>query len=108
MELMGTGPSQKLSKTEFRIAYRIKREFPMRACVFLTAQKAMDEAHRHAFELLNPYNHLGYFPAVKGWVGVSRHEEARPIDAGGTYPHGAVSSVEHRSCMLRLSSCAAQ
>lgn len=73
MGLMGAGALQKLNKTEFRIAYRIKQEFPMCARVFLTAQKPLDEVHRHAFELLNPYNHLGYFPAVKGWVGVSRH-----------------------------------
>lgn len=45
----------------------------MCARIFLTAQKPLDEARRHAFALLNPYNHLGYFPAVKGWVGVSRH-----------------------------------
>lgn len=45
----------------------------MCARIFLTAQKPLDEARRHTFALLNPCNHLGYFPAVKGWVGVSRH-----------------------------------
>lgn len=79
----------------------------MCACVFLTARKPLDEVHRHAFELQNPCNHLGCFPAVKRWAGVSRHREAGPIDAGGIHPHGAAGSAERCSCGLRLSSCAA-
>lgn len=79
----------------------------MRFCIFLSAQKPLDEVHRHAFELQNPCNHLDCFPAVKGWAGASRHEEAEPIDAGGIHPHGAAGSAELCSCRLRLSSCAA-
>lgn len=79
----------------------------MCACAFLVAQKPLDEVHRHAFELQNPCNHLGCFPAVKGWAGASRHWEAEPIDAGGIHPHGAAGSAELCSCRLRLSSCAA-
>lgn len=45
----------------------------MCAHIFLIAQKPLAEVHRQALELLNPYNHLGYFPAVKGWEGASRH-----------------------------------
>lgn len=40
---------------------------------FLMAQKPLDELHRHTLELLNLYHLLDYFPAVKGWVRVSRH-----------------------------------
>lgn len=70
----------------------------MCARVFLTAWKPSDEVHRRAFELQNPCNPLGCFPAVKGRAGVSRRREAEPIDAGGIHLHPC-------SCRLRLSSC---
>lgn len=79
----------------------------MCACVFLAARKPLDEVHRHAFELQNPCDHSGCFPAVKGRAGVSRRREAEPIDAGGIHPRGAAGAAERCSCGLRLSSCAA-
>lgn len=94
MELMGTTGMEEDESLGFHTEQSTNSQ-----CVPVSSSRLKSHWMRCTDMLLNcknPCNHLGCFPAVKRWAGVSRHREAEAID--GIHPHGALPSCAAAGC----------